>query len=166
MSLIQNKEELCQENGELRKDALEILEAGLEAINTEKILREKITMNDETFCMEGMGFQCQFYERIFFIGIGKCAFDGARVIEEILGDKLTDGIVLDVKSGVLKKIKSYAGTHPYPSDINQRVTEQILEMVKGVTERDLVLVLISGGGSSLLCLPHEINCEALGEITK
>ncbi len=166
MSLIQNKKELLSANSELRSDAFAILEAGLEAINTEKILREKITMHDGAFCMEGMGFQCSFYERIFFIGIGKCAFEGARVIESILGESLTDGIVLDVKTGILKRIKSYAGTHPYPSEANMNVTRQILSMVQGVTERDLVLVLISGGGSSLLCLPHEINCESLVKITE
>jgi len=165
MSLVTNIEKLGIENSELRKNALEILEVGLEAINTEKILRERISMHDGAFCLEGMGFQCQFYERIFFIGIGKCAFDGARVIEDILGDALTDGIVVDVKAGSLRKIKSYTGTHPNPSPNNIAITKQILEMVKGVTSRDLVLVLVSGGGSALLSLPYEISCEALVHVS-
>ncbi len=165
MSIILNRSELATSS--LRNAALDILEAGYSAINTEKILKSKITLEEGgALCIEDTGFQCNFYERIFFIGIGKCAFDGAKVIEEILGDKLTDGIVLDVKAGVLKRIKSYQGTHPYPSEQNVTVTKQILEMIEGVTERDLVLVLISGGGSSLLCLPHEINCNTLIEITK
>lgn len=165
MSIILNKEELG--TSPLRNAVLEILEAGYSAINTEKILRSKINLEPGgALCIENTGFQCSFYERIFFIGIGKCAFDGARVIEDILGESLTEGIVLDVKAGVLKRIKSYQGTHPYPSEQNVSATKQILEMIKGVTERDLVLVLISGGGSSLLCMPHEINCETLVEITK
>ena len=171
MSLIKNRPELLKENETLRKDALDILEAGLLAINTEKVLKAKLTINGDAFCVEslsegGVGFQCQFFERIFFIGIGKCAFDGAKVIEDILGDKLTEGIVLDVKAGVLKRIKSYQGTHPFPSETNVSVTKQILEMVADVTEKDLVIVLISGGGSSLLCLPHEINCESLTYVTR
>lgn len=167
MSIILNKDELLETNSELRSCALEILEEGYLAINTEKILRERIVLEKGgTLCIEDTGFQCSFYDRIFFIGIGKCAFDGAKVIEDILGDKLTDGIVLDVKAGVLQRIQSYAGTHPYPSEINMSVTRQILDMVKGVTERDLVLILISGGGSSLLCLPYQIDCESLVEITK
>lgn len=171
MSLLKNKEELCLDNTEPRRDALDILEAGLEAIDTEKILRTKVSINGKTICVSskgqfGIGFQCEFFERIFFIGVGKCAFDGARVMEEMLGENLTDGIVIDVKSGVLKKIKSFEGTHPYPSETNVSVTKQILDMVKGVTEKDLVLTLISGGGSSLLCLPHDMNCESLSQITK
>lgn len=171
MSLIKNRSELLKENGKLRGDALDILEAGLEAINTEKVLKSKIFLNGDTFCVDavsegGMGFQCQFFERIFFIGIGKCAFDGAKVVEDVLGDKLTAGIVLDVKAGVLKRIKSFQGTHPFPSETNMSATKQILEMVADVTEKDLILVLISGGGSSLLCLPHEINCESLTSVTQ
>ncbi len=155
MTFIKNKAELCAENQELREAGLSILEAGLEAIDTANILRQKM-INLETGS----------YERIFFIGIGKCALDGAVVIEEILGDKLTDGIVLDVRTGALKKIKSYVGTHPFPSETNENATREILQMVQGLTERDLVLVLVSGGGSALLCLPHDMNCQNLTQITQ
>lgn len=171
MSLIKNKKDLLEENEELREDALSILEAGLEAVDTAKILRSKLTISGETFCVEGspeggVGFQCQFFKRIFFIGIGKCAFDGAKQLEEILGNQLTEGIVLDVKAGILKRIKSFQGTHPYPSETNLSVTRQILDMVSDVTERDLVIVLVSGGGSSLLCFPHDIDCAGLIQITE
>ena len=164
MSIIKNKKELA--TNKLREDALDILEAGLEAINTEKILRNKISLQNGELCIGEGRYLCEHYENIFFIGIGKCAFDGAQVIEDILGDKLTNGIVLDVKSGVLKKIKSYEGTHPYPSEQNMNATKEIIEMIKGVTERDLVLVLISGGGSSLLYMPNDKNCENTAKITK
>jgi glycerate 2-kinase len=164
MSIILNKEDL--KTNKLRGDALDILEAGFSAINTEKILRKKISFKDGTLCINDKNYKCSLYERIFFIGIGKCAFDGAKIIEEMLGDSLTDGIVLDVKYGELKKIKSFEGTHPYPSETNVSVTKKIVEMVSNVTERDLVLVLISGGGSSLLCLPHGINYQTLIEVTR
>ena len=173
MPIIKNIDALSRPNSKLRKDALAILEAGLRAIDTKNILRQKISLHDNSFCVStehakirGMGFQCNFFERIFFIGIGKCALDGALAIEEMLGDKLTDGIVVDVRTGNLKKIKSYVGTHPYPSDINIDTTNRIIEMVEGVTERDLVLVLISGGGSALLCMPSDKNCDSLSRITK
>lgn len=165
MSIILNKEQLA--TNPLRKDALEILEAGFTAIDTEKVLRSQITLEEGgALCINNIGFQCSFFERIFFIGIGKCAYDGAKVIEEILGDKLTDGIAIDVKGGPLKKIRSYVGTHPYPSEVNISLTEQVLNMVKGATAKDLVLVLVSGGGSSLFCLPHNMSVETLSNITK
>lgn len=148
-----------------RRDALAILTAGYEAINTGRILHSKIQLRGNELCLPGATVTCQSFDRIFFIGIGKCALDGAAAVEEILGDKLTGGIALDVRAGVLKRLKSYSGTHPFPSETNVSVTREIVQLLSRLTPRDLVLVLISGGGSSLLCLPHEINCETLTKIT-
>lgn len=172
MPIILNKDELIGAEGlssnekKLRSDGLNILEAGLGAIDTKTILSKKIRMDGEMLCIEDISFKCSIYERIFFIGIGKCAFDGAEVIEEVLGDKLTAGTVIDVKSGILKRVESYKGTHPYPSEINVGITREILQMIKGVTERDLVLILVSGGGSSLFSMPRNVNTEELVKITK
>lgn len=101
----------------------------------------------------------------FFVGMGKCAVDAALVFEDILGDRITDGIVIDVKEGNFKKLRSFIGTHPFPSDYNVSVTKKIVHMLSGITERDLVLVVVSGGGSALLCIPHEMNCSRIQEIT-
>jgi len=164
MSIIKNKEELAT-NG-LRKDALDILEAGLGAINTEKILREKILFENGELCIGEDRHVCENYERIFFIGIGKCALEGAEVIEDILGDTLTGGVVLDIKAGVLKRMKSLIGTHPYPSSQNVSATQEIRELIKKTTEKDLVLLLISGGGSALLCDPYDTDYETIIKVTK
>lgn len=169
MSIILNKEELGI--NKLRKDALDILETGLEAINTEKILRNKIKLEDDILDIQGNKFDLNLYDQIFFVGIGKCAFDGARVIESILGNKLTNGAALDVKAVSAetlvdrRKIKSYVGTHPYPSLQNISATKEILEMLKDANENDLIITLISGGGSSLFDLPT-FSVEKLIEITQ
>ena len=167
MSLIQNKDELTKENSELRRDALAILEAGLKAVDTKKVLRQKVMVESGVLHINGTSFNLQSFNKIIFVGIGKCAFDGAKAIEDILGDKLTAGIALDVKAGELKRIKTFVGTHPYPSEKNILATKEILEMVKGVTERDLVLVLISGGGSALFELPIPgVDLNTIIEATK
>jgi len=173
MSIILNREELLQENSELRGKALDILEAGFQAINTKKILRNKIRLEDSTLDIGGNKYDLSSYEKIFFVGIGKCALEGAEVVENILGDYLTDGIALgviaDSAEGLIvpKKIRSYVGTHPYPSPQNVEVTKKILEMVKELTEKDLVITLISGGGSSLFELPMPgVTLETIIEKTK
>jgi glycerate 2-kinase len=158
MSIIKNKEELA--TSELRRQALEILEAGLSAIDTEKVLRKKVLVKDGILSIEGGNdLDLKSFNRVFFIGIGKCALEGARVIEEIFGGFLTEGAVLDVKSAAeaenLKKFKYFQGTHPYPSLQNVEATKKILEMVKEVNQKDLIITLISGGGSALFELPAE-----------
>jgi len=151
---------------QLHKDALDVLEAGYEAINTEKVITSSIKVKDGHLSVEGRDINLSNYERVFFVGIGKCAADAAVVIERMIGDYITAGIVVDVRGVVLQKIKSYVGTHPLPSEANIVATQSIKEMLEGATERDLVLTVISGGGSALLCLPHDIGCKMLISITK
>jgi glycerate 2-kinase len=169
MSIILNKEELA--TNPLRGDALQILEAGLQAVDTEKILKRKISIKDGVLNIDGYFLDIKSYAKVFFVGIGKCALSGAKVIESILGDYLTEGIVLDVKSVAeaenLKKFRYFQGTHPLPSEQNISATKEILEMVKGVTEKDLIINLISGGGSSLFELPVDgVTLENIVEKTK
>ncbi|MFA6077569.1 MAG: DUF4147 domain-containing protein [Candidatus Paceibacterota bacterium] len=141
-----------------RRVALEIAEAGLCAIDTGKVVRKFIS-KDEGRIVFGAGLTVEPLsndKRIFFIGVGKCAYDAAVVVEEILGEKLTGGIVFDVnipEENVLKRVRSFAGTHPFPSETNVAVSKEIVFLLSDLTENDLVIMAISGGGSTLLCLP-------------
>lgn len=149
-----------------RRDALKILEAGYEAVLTEVVMREEIRVDGDTICIKDMDLCLSDFERVFFVGIGKCAVDASLAIERILGERITDGIVLDVKEGVFQRLRSMVGTHPFPSEQNITATKEIVRMLSGLTERDLVLTVVSGGGSSLLCLPHEMNCDTLSDIVR
>lgn len=172
MSIILNKGEIA--TNQLRRDALDILEAGLEAVETGKVLRKKVKVENGILNIDGNFLDLNNYERIFFVGIGKCALSGAAVIEGMLGKKLTAGIALDVKEAAdaealasQSKIKYFQGTHPLPSEQNVEATKEILEMVKGVTEKDLVVCLVSGGGSALFELPiPRFNLDTIIQKTK
>ena len=162
--IIKNYRELT--TNPLRRDALDILEAGYDAILTKKAIRNVVVKNDDIIHFKNESVSLSDYERIFSLAIGKCAVDAATALEEILGEKITDGVVIDIKSGEFKKMRSFVGTHPYPSEQNVLAAKEISEMVSGLTEKDLVMVVISGGGSSLLSLPHKISTEELTVITK
>ena len=150
----------------LRRDALAIIEAGYEAVLTERVIESEVEVRGEDICLKDRSICLSDYDRVFFIGIGKCAVDASMVFERILGERITDGVVIDVKSGIFKRMRSYVGTHPFPSEQNISVTKEVVTMLRDVNERDLVLTVISGGGSSLLCLPHDMECETIREITE
>ena len=150
----------------LRHDALAILETGYEAVLTERVIESEVELRGEDICIKGRSICLSDYDRVFFVGIGKCAVDASLVFERILGDRITDGVVIDVKSGIFKRLRSYVGTHPFPSEQNVSATKEVVNMLRGVTERDLILTVISGGGSALLCLPHDLECETMREITE
>ena len=161
-SIIQNFDELVHPEpvdgaeNDLRRDALAIAEAGYEAININTVIRSKVQVINYEIQIDGKNYSLA-NRKIFFVGIGKCAFSAAEAVEELLGDSLTDGIAFDValpEQNPLTKIKAYAGTHPLPSEDNERVTKRIFEILSECDEDDLVIMLISGGGSTLLCSPE------------
>lgn len=143
----------------LRKDALEIIDAGLQAVKTSDVILENVRIENEELVVQKNKFPLADVERIFVVGIGKCAFEAGETLEKVLGERLTGGIVLDVYEKKLHKIRSFAGTHPFMSEINIDVTREIITLLDGLTEKDLVLFVVSGGGSALLCQPNNFTCQ-------
>lgn len=163
-STIKNAGELA--TTPLREDALRILEAGYQAILTKEVIQKDVEVNGQYLRVGERVMSLGVFKRIFFVGIGKCALDAGEVFEEKLGSWLTGGIILDVRGATLKKLRSKVGTHPFPSEQNVKAAESIAELLEGLTDTDLLITVISGGASSLLCLPSDLSCEALGLITK
>jgi glycerate 2-kinase len=143
----------------LRRDALAIAEAGLEAIDTTAVIRELVRKMDDTLMVAGESFSRKTLGRIIVIAVGKCAIDASRALEDILGDDIDAGISLDVRPAPhFRRLSGFEGTHPEPSDANVKAAASILDRLAGLDERDLVIFVISGGGSTLLCLPEDGGC--------
>lgn len=174
MGRIQNFETLA--GNDLRRDALLIAEAGYAAIDVGAALGSKLRFkHDELRFVEvkpphdGVIYNLHG-RRIFFVGVGKCAFAAARAIEDLFDNRLAGGIALDVsplEGRPLEKIETYTGTHPLPSDANELASRRIIEFLSGLREDDFVIMFISGGGSTLLCL-HDapMTCTDEGELFK
>lgn len=141
-----------------RRALLDIAEAGLEAIDTETVIRDTIQLKGDILMVGGELVDLKQTDRLVFIAIGKCAADAAMATEEILSNRIARGVVLDVKKcPEVKYVQTFCGTHPLPSDENLAATEAIVAALKNLTERDLVIFVISGGGSTLLFLPQNRN---------
>jgi len=148
----------------LRKDALEIAEAAFESIDTETVIRESVKVTNGVLEIKGRQFHLKKFEHIYLIGVGKAAFAAGKTLEKILGNYITDGIVLDIQAGKMKKLKSLVGTHPLASQKNVLATKEIISLLKKAGKDDLILAVISGGSSALLCAPHKISYEKITEI--
>ncbi|OGD70708.1 hypothetical protein A3I18_00310 [Candidatus Campbellbacteria bacterium RIFCSPLOWO2_02_FULL_35_11] len=155
--IIKNIDELG--DSQLKEDALEILEEGYESIMVERLIKSKVELKDGHICFADKKICLDDYEKIYLIAFGKCAVSSATAFEEILGSKISGGIVLDVKKEDFKHLVSEEGTHPLSSPKNVFVTKNIVEILKEADKRDLILLVISGGGSSLLCLPYISEIE-------
>jgi len=148
-SLIKNFEKLATSSN--RKIALEIMEAGIEAINTEEVISKSISLEGDILNINGENFDLSLFEKIKVVGFGKSSPEAALALEKILGSRISSGAVVGLSKVDTKYIETFVGTHPKPSSENVIAGEKIFEVIKDSTEKDLVIVLVSGGGSALLC---------------
>lgn len=160
---IRNLEALAET--ELRRDALAIAEAGYAAVHTGDAVARKLRLAGDSLTVEGKAYPLAG-RRIYFVGVGKCAFAAAAALEQLLGERLAGSIALDVSAPEtpLAKTEMLVGTHPIPSEENVEGAKRIMAFLSKRTPQDLVLMLISGGGSALLCL-HDAPMTCLDERT-
>jgi len=105
--------------------------------------------------------------RIFVVGAGKAAASMAMAAEKHYGDGI-EGIALTRYAHGLptRHIRVVEAGHPVPDEAGEAAAREILERVKGLTEDDLLLALLSGGGSALLSLPAPgLSMKALKALT-
>ena len=94
--------------------------------------------------------------RTLVIGAGKGAAAMAKAVEDHWQGELSGLVVTRYGHGAdCRRIEVVEAAHPVPDEAGRRAAGRILDMVQGLTEDDLVLCLISGGGSALLALPAE-----------
>ncbi len=153
-----------------RKTILELLEEGLKAADPYHAVRKHISRVDGKIVVNGEAFTP---EKIYLIALGKASVPMTLAVEEVLGDLIVEGVVSAPKysRGVFNKLPSkskvlWAG-HPIPDQDSVRAGEKALEIALKAGERDLVIVLVSGGGSALMERPaDEISLNELIETTK
>ena len=148
-----------------RRDALKILEAGLAAVRTDRAIRNKLKIKRNILTAGRRAYDLSKFDHLYVIGFGKASHAAAAELERMLGSKITGGIVLDVTGGKLKRIKTLVGTHPLPSMKNIHATIEIMDILKKADSTDLIIAIVSGGGSALLCRPSGVKCNELARIT-
>jgi glycerate-2-kinase len=142
----------------LRRDALAIADAAYEAIDTDTVVRAALSLEGDTIVANGQRFSLADYDRVRVIGFGKASCKAVQTIESILKGYIQSGVAIDIHAGTCDIVSIEEGSHPRPSPQNVKASERIVSMAQGHTERDLFLVVVSGGGSSLFCWPYD-ECE-------
>jgi glycerate-2-kinase len=179
---IQNTENLLS-TGNIpgRQAMLQILEAGLQAANpygnARRLLRVekgKLIVGNREFEPSGDPksgdevYDLSRIGRIYVLGAGKGIQHVAKAIEDVLGDRLTGGRVIDKKGHplILKRIGVTLGGHPTPDEECVKGCEQILDIAQDLTEKDLVFTCVANGVSSLLTMPVPgVSIEDLRQTT-
>ncbi len=161
MITIKNKEKLAK-NGETplnrkaRALALRSLEYALNMADPEQIIKSKLLLKNSTLHVNGHSFDLRKFRNVYVLGGGKASGLMAEALEQILGEYVTNGLV-NIPHGSkpdTKIIKLHDASHPVPDETGVEGTRRMLEIAEQAKEDDLVVCLISGGGSSLMPLPR------------
>lgn len=137
-----------------------ILAAALDAVEPAKAIEYYLQRNDNQLTIGEQIYNLNTFERVLLIGFGKASIPMGEATAEILGESVTDGILITkTKSACSKltdgkqKIAIFEGGHPVPDQRSIDGAQRIIDLLSTTTENDLVICLISGGGSALLTLP-------------
>ena len=150
-NIIQSDPRLSQ----LRQDAVTIFQAGLKAVSPSDAMLRYCSRRNDHLIIGDRSFNIGAYQNIWIVGAGKATAAMAQVMEDLLEDNI-DGGLISVKYGhtaPLRAIHTIEAGHPIPDTPGQSASLDILELAHKAGKDDLVIVLLSGGGSSLLPLP-------------
>lgn len=139
------------------KQVLELFEKGLHALAPEQALREQLFVHNGRLHVGQRNYDLSENRRIWVFGSGKAAGRMALEAERILGRRIYDGIVIcpyGLKTKT-RRIQQFEAAHPIPDLNSLTATYEMLDVAGDVGPEDLVLFLMSGGSSSLLCMPHD-----------
>lgn len=159
------KPTLCKMSMDSR--ARGVFAAAVEAVQPDAVVRQSIERKEDSVTINGHKFKLK--HNLHLVGFGKAVLGMAAEAERILGDHLVKGVI-SVPHGIQQTLQQHGkdhlllkensrirvmegAKHNLPDADAQKAAEDIKQLASELTEKDLLLVLISGGGSALLPAP-------------
>ena len=159
----------CTKCIKARETALKLVDVGIESANPYSAVARYISVRSDG--RVDIGGKVYDVRRVFVVGFGKAAYSMARAVEDKLSDMIDSGVI-SVPHTIadrckLRRIKVIGSGHPLPNENSIRAACEILDLVSEAREGDLVIVLISGGGSALFEKPVDnVSLNDMIETTK
>ena len=159
---------------ELRKVGLEVLEIAINSVEPSKLIQNNVKVIDGKLSIQKDKFDLNKFSNIFIIGGGKASAQMSLALEKILKKqpKIKYEGYINIPEGqkirdysTLSKIRMNHASHPIPNEKGLTGTKEMVKIVENATKNDLIICVISGGGSALLPLPKQgITLEDLQKV--
>jgi glycerate 2-kinase len=141
-------------------DICRIMAGAINSVNAADVIQKHIKCDANHLIVNNTSFDLRKFQRVFVIGAGKACVPMAISLHKILKDKITSGLVItkdgyvDLENSNLKsKIEILVAGHPLPDQSNVHAASKLIAFFSHINRNDLVIMLLSGGGSSLLMFP-------------
>jgi len=162
-SIIKNREELLSHGlVKARKSCLDIIEYALNEVDPYHATHKAVQLHKEILIVDSHKYDLKTMDHIYVIGAGKATVRQAQAMDEILGDRIDEGVVV-VKHGQAKPlnhIKILESAHPVPDHNSFTASREVMKVARKAGENDLVICLMSGGVSSNCCAPVDEITDA------
>lgn len=166
--LFRNQNELI-ENGateslkKMRNDVLQILTSAIDAMDPYNIVSSRFHGHSVTLDSENLDLEC--FQDIYLVGFGKASIGMAQAICDSVDVKKGIVITNDISQKVShSSVRTITGGHPLPDENSVTGTKEIEGVLRKCSSKDLVFIVISGGGSALLCHPR-VGLEDMQRLT-
>lgn len=139
----------------MRGDATAIFYAATNAVNGSRTVFQHCRMDGDIFHAQDLSFNLKHFDRILVAGAGKASAPMADAIEKLAGGRISGGVI-SVKYGhgkCLENIRVIEAGHPVFDQNSVAAAEAIMSTAASAGNRDLVIFLLSGGGSALMAQP-------------
>ncbi|MDD8021325.1 MAG: DUF4147 domain-containing protein [Acidobacteriota bacterium] len=141
---------------DLKALARKAAKSALEAVSPERLIKEEVSRDGQKLIIDGQVFGLDSAGTIRLISCGKAGLRLASSLIPLIDDKLSAGVVTGAAGYEEKdRIVYFPAGHPLPNEWSLRAGQKALELALVSSPKDILLLLISGGGSAHLCLPAE-----------
>lgn len=143
----------------LRSHAESIFRSALDRVEPRGMVRACCRVEGDTLSIATEEAETEIdlgsFERVWLIGAGKASVGMAAALVELLGERIAGGVVIAKRADrtSLGPVEVIEADHPIPGRRSEAAAGHLLDVARTADERSLVLNVISGGGSALLCAP-------------
>jgi glycerate 2-kinase len=150
-----------------------ILLAAMQAVDPIQAVISTMTISENWLIVGDRDYDLRQYERVILIGFGKASAAMTEGVCDLIGEYITSGAIIakhiepDQRARIPQQIAILQGDHPFPGENSLTSSQRLLSELEFTTERDLVICLISGGGSALFTQPQDgIGLEDVQALTR
>ena len=144
---------------DLRAIAAQLQQAALHAVDPAEAVYKFMSRVGDQLLVDSRAYALRDFDRIFVAGAGKAVMPMADAVCEVLSDQLSGGTVITkyghVDRSLPDRIHLREAGHPVPDENSIEATRELVALLRSATPRDLVITVISGGGSALMTLPAD-----------
>ena len=146
-----------------------ICQAALNAVEPQQAVHQAVRFTGSTLRTLDGSYELNNFDRVLLVSIGKAALPMAKAMHSVLGGRITTGLVITKHAGdeVLANVEIIEAGHPLPDQRSLSAAQKLISLLETTTPRDLVICLLSGGGSALVTSPAAgVTLDDLQQLTR